>query len=142
MTTHTHATDPNQEDDRLDAYTASLLAGEPSDVALLRQMEAISPALAGLARLSGRLHAALTPVHPDEDFVERLHDQLEEMHARQAGAATRWHRVIRGTTRVSTRAGAAFSVLAVLTLAARIIGSIVVLAIYLSNRRRAQSASA
>ncbi len=142
MTTHTNSKPARSDADQLDAYAAALLEDEPSADALLAQMESISPTLAGLARLSGRLYTALTPVDPPGDFAARLQGELEEMHARQSGAATRWQRLIDRTTRISTRAGAAFSVLAVLTLAARIVGSIVILAIYLSSRRRTQAASA
>lgn len=140
--TNTHSKPVRSHTEHLEAYTAALLEGDSTRQDLLAQMEDISPALAGLARLSSRLHTALTPVEPAGDFAESLQERLEAIHARQSGAATRWQRLIRRTTRVSTRAGAAFSVLAVLTLAVRIVGSIVILAIFLSHRRRAQAASA
>jgi len=95
------------------------------------------PALDGLLKIAQRLQNTLVPVEPEEEFVTDLQTRLEKIQTRRMRSANRlanW----RGRVGQSSRSlGAVVSVIAVIALAAQVIGSILmVVMIFMGNNRR------
>jgi hypothetical protein len=129
-------------EDVIDQHAEMLTQGEDTTDEIAAQYSDSFPALDGLLNLAQRLQNTLVPVEPGEEFVTDLQARLEKLQTRRMRSANRlanW-RVRVGQSNRSL--GAVVSVLAVVVLAAQVLGSILlVLMIILGNNRRRRTAA-
>jgi hypothetical protein len=95
------------------------------------------PDSAALFRINKRLYETLVPVEPSDAFVEQLKGKVMQMHATETKRRLANHKVQKRDW-VRT----AVSVFAVATIAARIIGSILLIIAFVMKRRRRATAAA
>ncbi len=130
-------------EDVIDHHAEMLSRGEDTTEKIAAQYNDSFPALDGLLNLAQRLQNTLVPVEPEEEFVTDLQSRLEKIQSRRMRSANRltdW-RVRVGQSNRSL--GAIVSVLAVVVLAAQVLGSILlVVMIIMGNNRRRTAASA
>ena len=126
----------------LDQHSTGLLVGDDHSTEFLGEHSEDFPALAGLIQVAQRLRDTLVPVHPDEDFVSDLRTRLVSVNEKESRAATAWTQLRARLTRHSTALGAAISILAVLAMAIRVVGSLLMVVVLLSGNRRRRTAAA
>jgi hypothetical protein len=131
-------------EDVIDQHTEMLSRGEDMTEKIAAQYSDSFPALDGLLNLAQRLQNTLVPVEPEEEFVTGLQARLEKIQTRRMKSANRltnW-RVRVGKSNRSL--GVIVSVLAVVVLAAQVLGSIllVVMIVIGNSRRHRTTASA
>lgn len=117
----------------LDRHTEALFKRRAgSDASPYRE----DPDSAALFSVNRQLFETLAPVEPSDAFVDSLKARLMEQHTTQtqlkAGKAVQKRKIVR----------TAVSVYAVATIAARIIGSIILVAAFIRTRRRRATAAA
>ena len=121
--------------DLLDRYTTLLIEGNDADGYLASQVP-LSPPADSLTSLARRLHEALVPVEPGEEFVAALKVRLERLQARRERATRRWALWRQRLAKLSARPGTILSIVALVALAARIVGSLIMLIFIVTGRRR------
>ncbi len=126
----------------LEEHAESLLVGEDRTDVLVAQHGRTFPLLDGLLRLARRLYALLVPVEPSDEFVSALRVRLVEAHARQMKSADAWNSRRERVRKLSNTLGLAVSALALIAVAARVIGSIVMLVMVVVRGRRRRSPAA
>ncbi|MBN1119761.1 MAG: hypothetical protein JXJ17_01685 [Anaerolineae bacterium] len=129
-------------EDVVDQHAESLSRGQDTTDKIAAQYNESFPALDGLLKVAQRLQNTLVPVEPEEEFVTDLQSRLEKIQTRRIRSANRlasW----RGRAGQSSRSwGAIVSVIAVIALAAQVLGSILmVVMIFMGNKRRRRTAA-
>ncbi len=125
--------------DLLDTYTTLLIEGNDANGYLASQAP-LPPPADGLAGLARRLHETLVPVEPGEEFVAALRVRLERLQARRERAARRWALWRQRLAKLPTRPGTILSIVALVALAARIVGSLIMLIFIVTGHRRRRAA--
>jgi hypothetical protein len=136
--------EPFPIEDVVDRHAESLRQGEDTTEKITGQYGDSFPALGGLLKLAQRMQNTLVPVEPEEEFVVDLQARLEKIQTRRMRSANRlanWRGRVGQSSRVL---GVIVSIVAVVALAAQVIGSIlmVVMIVMGNNRRRRTAASA
>jgi len=126
----------------LDRHSAGLLDGDDRGENLVLESGEDFPALVGLVEVARRLRETLIPVRPDESFVADLRMRLMSMDEKEVQVVSVWSRLRTRLSRHSTVLGAAISILALLAMAVRLVGSLVMVIVLLSGNRRRRTAAA
>ena len=131
-------------EDVVDQHAESLMRGEDTTAKVAEQYEGAFPALGGLLNIASRLQSTLVPVQPEERFVSDLYKRLDKVHSRRIRSANRLDNWRVRVGKVNRPLGVIVSVLAVIALAAQVIGSIMMVVVIITgnNRRRRTAASA
>lgn len=120
----------------VDRQTEGILLGDDQSERLLEQHPQDSEELGELFGLTGQIYSKLVPVAPSEQFARDLKARLHELQAAETNARAAWKARHKRAGNASQILGTAVSVLAVVAFVARIIGSVVMLIIFISGQRR------
>ena len=128
--------------DILNRHSEGLIWDADRSDDLLEEHAETFPALAGLMAIAQRLRETLVPVRPDEEFVAELRTRLQTMNEADNRTVTVWSRLRNRLSRHSAVLGTVISILAVLAMAIRVVGSLVMVVVLLTGNRRRRTAAA
>jgi hypothetical protein len=124
----------------LDRHGEGLIRNGDRSEELAQEYGETFPALVGLMSIARRLRETLVPVRPDETFVAELRTRLLSMEEKDERAATVWSRLRSRLYRHSAAVGTVISVLAVVAMAMRVVGSIIMVIVLITDNRRRRRA--
>lgn len=124
----------------LDRHGEGLIRNEDQSEDLAQEYGEVFPALVGLMSIAQRLRETLVPVRPDETFVAELRSRLLSIEEKDERAVTVWSRLRSRLSRHSAAVGTVVSVLAVVVMTVRVVGSIIMVVILIAGNRRRRRA--
>ncbi len=123
-------------EDILDQHANTLIEGGDSTEALVQEYGEVFPALDSLLRLAQRVHGILMPVEPSQEFVTDLRTKLITRQQGDQAVAVAWTVRRKRWERISRVLVPIVSIIAVLALAVRIAGSLILIVTFIIGRRR------
>lgn len=117
--------------DAVDQHTESLF-----DDSIETDIVEERPELSGLFGIAGQLAGTLVPVEPKDEYVASLKDRLFEMQLAEIDKRQVWDERRTRAARLSRAVGIAVSIIAILALLARAVGSVLLIVKLVTGQRR------
>ena len=118
------------------SHADALVLGEDNTDMVLSKYPAMSGWLEGLLMMARDIRDVLVAVEPSERFVLDLRARLADVGQPRRRVGATWQQRRQRATQVATVLGTVVSILAVLALATRLIGALVIVILFLANRRK------
>ena len=125
----------------LDAHSKLLLTGLPEAVTAYEESRGQTTALRSMMQTAQRAAEHLAPVEPSRRFLTDLKNTLMAEYEQSIKPARRRVRIPR-LPRLSRGVETALSILTIAGIATRLVGTVIMIAIFLAKRRRSSTAAA